>query len=202
MIRAVTSTAGLALAALSLAGCALLSTPDPVQNYRFGDVDPPAMTQTAGRPVLVLAPIEFPAAASGDRILTANGGQVAYLAGSRWISPAQTLYSASLQAAFLRDARRVSLSDRREVPGPAQTLDLDVTTFEARYVNGVEYAPTVVIAGRARIVGADRATRAEQTFLVQQPASENRVSAVTAAYDVAVAAFNAQVVAWADANGA
>ena len=79
-------------------------------------------------------------------------------------------------------------------------LDLDVASFEARYLNGTEAAPTVVIAGRARLVGPDRSVRAERTFTVQQPASENRVSSVVDAFDTATADFNRQLVAWVDAS--
>ena len=201
MIRAFAPVSAAAVLAVTLAGCSLLSSPEPVQLYRFGDVQPSASTSTAGRTMLVLAPIEFPAAARGDRILSANGGQVAYLGGARWISPAEVLFADSLHATFLRDARRVTVSDRREVPGSARVLDLDISTFEARYTNGVDYPPTVMIIGRARIVGPDRAVVAEQIFQIEADAAENRVSSVTASFDEAVAGFNAQVVAWADANG-
>ncbi|WP_296818272.1 ABC-type transport auxiliary lipoprotein family protein, partial [Brevundimonas sp.] len=113
--------------------CALLSSPDPVQLYRFGAMDPPATAAAEDRVAVVLAPIEFPAGAEDDRILTTSGGQVAYLAGARWISPADDLYAASLEAAFLNQARRVRLADRRELPSADVTLDLDILSFEARY---------------------------------------------------------------------
>lgn len=201
MIRAFSIRTGAAiLAAVSLAGCALLSSPEPVQLYRFGDTDPPASATLAGRTNLVLRPVEFPAAARGDRILTVSGGQVAFLAGGRWVSPAEQLFTVALEAAFLRDAQRVSVTDRRETPSNAPSLDIDITSFEARYPDGVEYAPTVTIAGRARIVGTDRTVLAERTFMVEQPAAENRVSAVVAAYDLAVARFNTELVTWTDAS--
>lgn len=188
-------------AGVVLSACALLSSPDPVQLYRFGAVDPPATAPAEDRTPIALAPIEFPAGADGDRILTSQGGQVAYLAGARWIGPAQDLFAASLETAFLEQARRVRVSDRRELPRADLTLDIDLMSFEARYVNGAEAAPTVVIAGRARLLGPDRAVRAERTFRAEQPATENRVAAVVQAFDAATASFNREVVAWADGAG-
>lgn len=187
-----------ALAAASLAGCSLLSSPDPVQLYRFGDNDPPREVAGAPRTTLVLSEVDFPIAASGDRILTVAGGEVAYLAGGRWVGPAQQLFVDSLKAAFLRDARRVAVIDRREAPRASEALDLEVTAFEARYRNGPEAAPVVVVAGRARIVRPDRTVRAERTFMVETPAADNRMGAVVSAFDQAVREVNAEVVAWAD----
>ena len=186
------------LAGLAVSGCALLSSPDPVQLYRFGSMDPPATAPVEDRIPLVLAPIECPAGTEDDRILTSSGGQVAYLAGARWIGPADDLDVASLEAAFLSQARRVRMSDRRELPRADLTLDLDILSFEARYPNGTEAAPTVVVAGRARLLGPDRSVRAERTFMVEQPTAENRVSALVTAFDAATADFHRPLDAWAD----
>lgn len=183
-----------------LAGCSLLGTPDPVQLYRFGDFDPAPSAPAADRAVVVLSPIEFPEGAGGDRMLTAAGGQVAYLAGARWVGPADQLFRDALEAEFLRSGRSVSVSDRREAPRAGVALDLDIVSFEARYLNGHEAPPTVVVAGRARIVAADRSVLAERTFRVDQPAAENRVSAVASAFDAATSDFNRQLVAWVDAG--
>lgn len=193
-------TLAVVAATLALAGCSLLSPPDPVSLYRFGDMDPPPTAARADRTVVVLNPIEFPQGASGDRILTASGGRMAYLAGARWIGPSELLFRSALQAEFLRSGRSISVSDRREAPRSGVALDLDVASFEARYLNGTEAAPTVVIAGRARLIGPDRSVRAERTFTVQQLASENRVSSVVDAFDTATADFNRQLVAWVDAS--
>ena len=188
------------VAGLLASACSLLSSPDPVQLYRFGAMDPPATAPAEDRVAIVLAPIEFPAGAEDDRILTSSGGQVAYLAGARWISPADDLYAASLEAAFLGQARRVRVSDRRELPRADVTLDLDILSFEARYPNGTEAAPTVVVAGRARLLGPERSVQAERTFMVEQPTAENRVSAIVSAFDAATSDFNRQVVAWVDGS--
>ena len=190
----------LAATSLALAGCSLLSSPDPVSLYRFGDMDPPPTSARADRTVVVLNPIEFPQGASGDRILTATGGQVAYLAGARWIGPSEALYRGSLQAEFLRSGHSVSVSDRRQAPRSGLALDLDVTSFEARYLDGPDAPPVVYVTGRARLIAPDRTVQAERTFISQQPAAENRVSSVVSAFDAATAAFNRDLVAWVDAS--
>lgn len=200
MIRALAPLLAPVLAAAALGGCSLLSTPEPVQLYRFGDTDPPSQAAGVQRTILGLAPIEFPAAARGDRILTVSGGSVAYLSGGRWVSPAEQLFASTLEAAFQRDAQRVTLTDRREMLRPNAILDVDLTTFEARYTNGTDYPPTVVVAGRVRIVAQDRSVLAEETFMVEADPAENRVSSIVMAFDEAVAGFNAAVITWADAS--
>lgn len=189
-----------ALAAVSLAGCALLSSPDPVQLYRFGD---PAGSVAApiAEPVQVkLRALEMPQASQGDRMLSLTGSEAAFIAGARWVSPAIMLYSDALESSFAAQAQTVRLIGRREMTQTTRLLDVDVRRFEARY----DYAgatPTVVITARARLMRfPQRTVVAEETFTVSQPASENRVSAIVEAYDVATRDLNTQIVTWTDAN--
>ena len=189
-----------AVAALSLSGCALLSSPDPIQLYRFGN---PAGMSTAAvaSPVQVkLRSVEMPQASQGDRLLGVTGAETSYIASARWVSPAVMLYSDSLEASFASQARTVRLIGRRELTPTTRLLDVDVHAFETRY----EYAgsvPTVVITARARLLRfPERTVVAEQTFTVSQPAGENRVSTIVDAYDVATRDLNTQIVAWTDAN--
>ena len=73
--------------------------------------------------------------------------------------------------------------------------------FEARY-DTPGAPPTVVITARARMMGLpDRDVVAERMFSVEQPATENRVSAIVAAFDTATRDINTQIVDWTDANG-
>ena len=188
-----------AVAAVSLSGCALLSSPDPVQLYRFGDAGG-GLTTAAVSPVQVkLRALELPQAAQGDRLLGVTGSEAAYIGGARWVSPASMLYSDALEASF-HQSRAVRLIGRRELTPTNRLLDVDVRVFETRY----EYAgaaPTVVIAARARLLRfPERTEVSEQSFEVRQPAGENRVSAIVEAYDVATRDLNTQIVAWTDAN--
>lgn len=189
-----------AVAALSLSGCALLSSPDPVQLYRFGDASGSIATPVAAPVQVKLRALEMPRAAQGDRLLGVTGSEAAYIAGARWVSPALMLYSDALEASFASQARAVRLIGRRELTPTTRLLDVDVHAFETRY----EYAgaaPTVIITARARLLRfPERTVVSEQTFSVSQPAGENRVSTIVEAYDVATRDLNTQIVAWTDAN--
>lgn len=202
MIRLSIRSAGVAVSALALAGCALLSSPDPVQTYRFGG--PAAASAVAeGQSNLrqvTLRRVQFPEAVEGDKILGVTGTETAYIAGARWVSPATDLYMESLENAFAAQATRVRLIGPRELTRGERSLDIDIRAFEARY-EAPGAIPTVVVTARARLLALpDRTVAAERTFTVQQPASENRVSAIVEAFDIATRDLNTQIVAWTDAN--
>lgn len=191
-----------AVAAVSLSGCALLSSPDPVQLYRFGDPAGAATSAVASPVQVKLRSLEMPQASSGDRLLGVTGAEAAYIGGARWVSPASMLYSDALEASFASQARAVRLIGRRELTPTTRLLDVDVRAFETRY----EYAggtPTVVITARARLLRfPERTVVAEDTFTVTQPAAENRLSSIVDAYDVATRDVNTRIVTWTDANAA
>jgi cholesterol transport system auxiliary component len=185
------------LIASTLSGCSLLSTPKPVQLYRFGgDVAEPAAAPSASAPVPVaLRRIDFPEASKGDRILGVTGNEAAYIKGARWVSPAETLYSDSLEEAFNAHPR-VRLIGRREPGIATRVLSVDVTKFEARY-DAPGGLPTVFITARARLtILPERTVTSEEVFTVSRPASENRVSAIVNAFDIASRDLNAQIVDW------
>ncbi len=189
-----------AVAAVSLSGCALLSSPEPVQLYRFGDPAGTATTAVAEPVQVKLRALEMPQASSGDRLLGVTGSQAAYIGGARWVSPASMLYADALEASFASQARGVRLIGRRELTPTTRLLDVDVRAFETRYEfeGGL---PTVTITARARLLRfPERTVVSEQTFTVSQPAGENRISAIVEAYDVATRDVNTQIVTWTDAN--
>lgn len=196
LIRLSVATAG----ALALSACALLSTPDPVQTYRFGSAPLSAAT-AAGSPVQVaLRRVEFPEAVEGDKLLGVTGTETAYIAGARWVSPAADLYMESLENAFAAQATRVRLIGPRELTRGERTLDVDVRSFEARY-DAPGLAPTIVVTARVRLLAMpDRSVAAERLFTVEQPAEANRVSAIVEAFDTATRDLNTQIVSWTDAN--
>ena len=203
MIRSTLSKlAFTAAAVLALGGCALLSTPDPVQTYRFGG---PAAARAAaegqaGLRQVNLRRVQFPEAVEGDKILGVTGTETAYIAGARWVSPASDLFMESLENAFSAQATRVRLIGPRELIRGERSLDIDVRAFEARY-EAPGAVPTVVVTARARLLALpDRTVAAERTFTVQQPAAANRVSAIVEAFDIATRDLNTQIVDWTDVN--
>lgn len=201
-------SAGLAIAA-ALSGCALLSTPDPVQNYRFGlpMAAPSAVGDTPAPLTVSIRRIEFPQAAGDDRILGVTGLETAYIAGARWVSPASTLFDDSLKAAFANRADRIRVLGRREPGTPPLVLQVTVTTFEARYA-APGASPEVVVTARAQLrstperqagggaIRPEQGRSVERVFTVTQPAGENRVSAIVAAFDTATRDINTQIADW------
>ena len=204
MIRALTRTAVAAAAAITaLGGCALLSSPEPVNLYRFGaaaDGEVGASGAPAGQVQVAMRRPEFVQAARDDRILGVTGTDAAYIAGARWVTSADVLFSDALEDAFAAEARRVRLIGPRELTRSNHTLDVDVRTFEARYpAPGV--APTIAVVARVRLLDSqERSVAAERIFAVEQPAAANRVSAIVEAFDAATRDLNSQIVAWTDQN--
>jgi cholesterol transport system auxiliary component len=192
---------GLAAAA-TLSGCvSLLPKSDPAQLYRFGAASAaPATAAPGARKDIILAPVAFTQAASGDRILTFSGPEGAYIKASRWVTPASVLFGEALQRRFA-SANTVRLADRRQATATSLMLNLSVDTFEARYGGDPKAAPTVVLGMTARIVKfPERTVLAERRFDAEAPASDNRVGAIVTAYDQAVAKGLDELVTWTDTS--
>lgn len=206
MMRPMIRIAGVALAAVALSGCvSLLPKAEPAQTYRFGVAAEPAggasQASQPGAFGVLKAPTGFVRAAAGDQILTVEtNGQTAYIAGARWISPAQVLFDEALERAFDADPGRARLIARGEIGKAELVLKLDVRAFEAAYLNGAGLPPTIRVEVRALMTrNLDRSLVSDQLFTATAPASENRVGPITAAFDQAVAEVMTQVVASANA---
>lgn len=190
----------LALAcAAALSGCiTLLPDSDPAQLYRFGQTTalPAAAAAAPDARVNVFRTTgAFPRESSGDRILTVNGGEAAYLANARWVAPAQVLFDQALLTAFDTAAGPARLVARGQAGSAPVILRVDVRNFEARYDEGPKAPPTVLVRLRAAMAGGGGQV-SEETFEARIPASANRVGAIVAAYDEAVADALGQLVAW------
>jgi cholesterol transport system auxiliary component len=141
----------------------------------------------------------MPSAAVGDQILSLTGQQAAYIAGARWIVPAGLMMQGDAEQAFEARSQRVRLLHRGDVGAAAALLRLDVGDFAARYATPGA-APTVVVSLRASLTRPGGVLIAEQTFTAREPAAENRIAPIVAAYDKAVIEVLDQVVAWTDAK--
>lgn len=204
MIRNVTRTLAVAAMAVSLSGCiTLLPKTKPVGLYRFGEAQVSVQKGPPGTMFGVLkTPAAFTRAAAGDRILTSTNGEVAYVAGARWVSPAFVLFEEATARAFENDPGRARLIGRGEVAKADLMLRLEVRTFEADYVNGPKAAPEVVVRVRGVLNRSqDRALVGDQVFEARVKAADNRVGAIVPAYDQAVAKVLGDVVAWVNAAG-
>lgn len=186
--------------ALALSGCiSLLPKTKPATLYRFGQTPAASTAPTpANRTVGVFRAVGlFQREAASDRLLTVTGSQTAYIAAARWVAPAQNLFDEAVLRAFDDAPGQVRLVSRGEQVRSAYALRLDVRNFEAHYDNGPEAAPAVLVRVRALLTrNQDSAVMGEQIFEARIPASENRVSAIVAAYDQALTQVLGQLVAW------
>lgn len=195
MKSTLTTAAALAAAGL-LAGCGILGGGKPAQLYRFGAADVVAPA-AASATVVQLNGLEFQPAAEGDRLLAVNGSEAFYVAQSRWVSPARELFTQAVDRAF--DRAGMDLIRRGQPQTPTANLNLTVPVFEARYLNGVEAAPTVFVEVEAAMAsttgqrGPLGSTRAAATAA----ATANTVPAIVAAYDAASRQALDQVAVWA-----
>lgn len=188
----------IAAVALGVSGCiSLFPEKTPAQMYRFGASTPAAAEAGARDGEVLRGPIVFSRAASNDRIVTVNGTEIAYVAASRWVAPAPALFQEALERGFAATPGAPRLSPFGQGVAATGVLNLDVDAFEARYEQGLEAAPTIVVRIRARITHPrERQLLGEQVFEVRRPASENRVSAIVQAYDTAVSEALASLIAW------
>ena len=199
---------GLALALLGvlLAGCiSLLPKTKPAQLYRFGAepiASPPAAPGQA-RFTVRAAASSFDRASASDRILTVTGAETAYIAGARWVTPAVTMFDEAVVHAFDRHGGAARLLALGETARADYSLKLDVRRFEARYDHGAQAAPTIVVEVYAALDNpSDLAANREHIFQATIPADENRVGAISAAFDRAVAKVLAELIEWVDTRGA
>jgi len=194
----------LLLCAVLLAGCvSLLPKQKPAQLYRFDNGAPAAATPTeAGRAFGVFkGRVAFDRAAAGDRILTVNGQQVAYIAEARWAAPAVILFDQALSRAFDDSGGPARLVGRGQSGNSQYVLQLDVRDFAAVYEAGPESAPVILVRIRASLTRqGDRALIAEQTLESRVQTSDNRVSAIAAGFDKAVTDTLGKLIAWTNAS--
>ena len=190
----------IATASVALSGCALLSSPDPVQLYRFGGASAFAGTgATSACPDVHVSMrrVDFPEASRGDRVLAVTGAEAAYIKGARWVSPAETLFEESRRPAFL-DGGTCTVLSSGPLTRDGLLLSVDVRRFEAAYAaqGSVPDANIVVLLRLVR--PGDRSIVAEDRISVSESAGENRQSAIVAAFDRATAEASRQIVVWTD----
>jgi cholesterol transport system auxiliary component len=183
---------------LVLAGCVnVFPKATPAQLYAFGQAAPQPAEPTGPQVNVLRAATVFAPAAAGDRILTANGQEAAYIGGSRWVSPAAVLFDQAELRAFQASSGPARLVQHGELVSAQAQLRLQVETFEARYPGARDKPPTVVVRVRANLSGlGDRTTLLARTFESQQRAGANRVGEIVRSFDVATADVLGQIVAW------
>lgn len=199
--RTLTALSLVALASTLAACITLLPEEKAAQLYRFdADIKPPATAEGTQFTVARLGG-SFVQAASNDRIMTTTGSQVAYIAQSRWASPASVLFTEALSRAFDANAGPARLLTRGDAGKADYILRVDVTDFAANYDRGAKAAPEIIVSLRATLTGSNRTLAGATHFEARVRASDNRVSAIVAAYDQAVAQALGELVAWTNNKG-
>jgi len=193
--------------ALGLGGCVtLFPKVKAVQLYRFdvAAVDPATRAPADGDGFSVFrSPTSFAHGADSDRILTATGDEVAYIADARWITSAAVLFDEAESHAFDRSSGPAHLGRRGESLNAPVALRLDVDAFEARYLDGPAAPPTVVIEIRAGLTRtADHQLIASRIFEVRKKVADNRVGEIVPGFDAALSDVMDQIVTWTGAEGA
>lgn len=205
-MKALVRAGSLAAAALALSACvSVFPKQQPATMFRFGYATPPTAAPAAGgQPFGVIRAVtSFDRAAAAERILTVDGGEAAYIKGSRWVSSASVLFDEAVTRAFDGGGGPARLIGRGEVVRADYVLKLDVRSFEARYDHGAKAAPTVVVVVHADLDRVnDRAAVGSRTFSIEVPASDNRVSAIAAAFDQATTKVLGDLVLWVGNRGA
>lgn len=203
--KAALRVAAIAACAAALAGCvSLLPKTKPAQLYSFdGGSTAKAEAPSSGPTFGVLrARGGFNRAASGDRILTIAGDQVAFVAEARWVSPAAVLFDEALARAFDDNPGPARLINRGQAGRTDYVLQVDVRDFEAVYDGGLKAAPTVVVRLRANLTrSGDKSLVGDKIFEARVKAGDNRVSAIAAGFDKAVGDVIAQLIAWTNTSG-
>jgi cholesterol transport system auxiliary component len=196
----------LALVAGALAGCITLFPKEtPVQLYHLGySPAGAASSQTSSEsPFTVRAVVaNFVRSSAGDRILTTQGETVAYIGGARWVETANTLMEDAVHAAFASRGPAAVVA-KGELGPTDYRLTIDVTAFEARYLQGRNAPPTVVVEINAALdKTGDPTTRRDRVFRAQAVAQANTVQSIVASFNAATSDILTQLVTWTNAKGA
>jgi cholesterol transport system auxiliary component len=191
--------------ALGLGACvSLFPAKPPAQLYRFGVGETPAGPPSSAAMFNVSRmPTGFVQAAEGDRILTVNGTEAAYIAQARWDEPASMLFNDAETEAFERAGGPARLLRAGDAAASSISLRLEVQTFEARYTGDGKAPPSVVVVVRAVLANpVERKIVGDEVFESRKPASENRVEAIVEAFGAATSDVLNQIVGWTERQGA
>jgi len=174
------------LVALACAGCAgslLESRNDPPEVYRL---DGPALSDR-GQPltrVLAIARPRAPTSLDTDRIAVLRpGSRFDYYSGVRWAESAPEMIQQLLVRGVAADGRFETVVAAPSRVPPDLLLDTELRRFEAQYPVGGDL-PRVFVELQASVVDARAARRiASFTIAADAAATDNRRSAVLAAFE-------------------
>jgi cholesterol transport system auxiliary component len=173
----------------------------PASTAASGPVaDPPAAGPAATVPVdlTVLKPRLRPGLETDRIAVLYPDRRLDYFADARWSGPLGEVIQDLAVQEFRSHANLARVSGDASVFGSAYWLEIEVTDFQAEYTSAAT-APTVHVHFLARLGGSgDRRILGQFVANAQQPAAENRLTAIVDAYAHAADAALAEIVVHAD----
>jgi cholesterol transport system auxiliary component len=205
MRLALTRRLGFGVAALVLLiapGCiSVLPDSEPDTLYRLTTADIGGAGPAEGAATVIVGALDAPRGLAGDRIALQRDGQIAYMAGAAWLSPAPDLLQSAIIDAFYLNAPALAPAGVTDGVNARFDLDLQLRHFEAVYDQGEGAAPTIRVGMRARLI--DRDTRmliGAQTLDANVRARANRQSDIVEAFSRASSQAARQLADWTQAQ--
>ena len=176
-----------ALAAVSLVatpGCiSLLPESEPVSLYRLNGLMDEERAPSANAQTLVIDRITAPRGLAVDKVALLRDGELAYMAGAAWLSPAPVLVQDRILDTLQSETPELIPARTEDGVEARYRMQIELRRFEAEYDQGPGSAPMIQMRVMARLI--DRETRtlaAARRFDVSVRASDNRQSALIAAF--------------------
>ena len=176
-----------ALAAVSLVatpGCiSLLPESEPVSLYRLNGLMDEERAPSANAQTLVIERITAPRGLAVDKVALLRDGELAYMAGAAWLSPAPVLVQDRILDILQSETPELIPARTEDGVEARFRMQIELRRFEAEYDQGSGSAPMIQMRVMARLI--DRETRtlaAARRFDVSVRASDNRQAALIAAF--------------------
>lgn len=176
-----------ALAAVSLVatpGCiSLLPESEPVSLYRLNGLMDEERPPSANAQTLVIERITAPRGLAVDKVALLRDGELAYMAGAAWLSPAPVLVQDRILDILQSETPELIPARTEDGVEARYRMQIELRRFEAEYDQGSGSAPMIQMRVMARLI--DRETRrlaAARRFDVSVRASDNRQAALIAAF--------------------
>ncbi len=179
-----------ALAAASLLatpGCiSLLPESEPVSLYRLDALMDEELAPSANAQTLVVERVTAPRGLAVDRVALLREGELAYMAGAAWLSPAPVLVQDRILDILQSETPQLIPARTEDGVDSRYRLQIELRRFEAEYDQGASRAPVIQMRVMARLIDReDRTLAAARRFDVSVRASDNRQSAIVAAFSEA-----------------
>jgi cholesterol transport system auxiliary component len=176
-----------AISLLATPGCiSLLPESEPVSLYRLTGLTADEVAPSAQAQTILIDHISAPRGLAVDRVALLRDGELAYMAGAAWLSPAPTLLHDRILDVFLSETPELIPARSEDGVQARYRLQLELRRFEAEYDQGDAQAPLIQMRMVARLIDRDeRALAASRRFDISVRASDNRQAALIDAFSQA-----------------